>query len=128
MKSTIAYKYFLFVILMLSITFISTYIWQGDSSVYSLTQIEEKNNNPDSNESYLKNFEATVNFLGISRLQARQYNQTVKIDSSHYLFRLSCASHLTTQQFCTTKSSYKSFYSKKELQGYYVFALCKLLI
>lgn len=52
----------------------------------------------------------------------------VKTGNNLYLLLNYCFSQLTCQQFYTTKSTYDSHYSKKGSDGYYIYALRKLLI
>lgn len=132
MKGLFKYS-FLIVSLILSVATVSSYACEKDLIKKSLKAFEkEESSNPLSSqsESYFTVFNSSLIATGVERTSNfRVQPNVIKLDTEFSPSKISyLQAQLTQQKLYTTKSIYVSFYAEKQVWGYYIYGLRKLLI
>ncbi len=98
-------------------------IWEHDR-----TDLHNEISVPSENSHFIMKPNAPVNPVALNNILNAGVPITATIWSNYYNLLKSCFTSLTNQQLYRTKSAYISLYAQKVKDGYYIYALRKLLI
>lgn len=118
----------LLLILFLSIASVNAFVWESKlDSVKSETAQEASSSIPGKGV-FFTNVDVVLSITGTSRSVSRINNfVSYKVDTDNVFLR-NFFDRLTTLQYNNTRLFYTSFYSERLTNGYYIYALRKLLI
>ncbi len=130
MKKRILSYHLLGIALIISIAMLNVFLWEKNSDNFlNKVTVTESNESPTTNDHHFTAFDTSCiqNVVLRSQPSGAQITAT-KANQGNGLIKTFFDSLLAQQHLHTTKSIYVSFYAEKQLRGYYIYALCKLLI
>lgn len=130
MKKNFSYS-FILATLIVGMSMLNAAIWEKkDIANTQLASIATSDASSSQQNDYF--FTAMDSFCVCPASLQRNYSRTqqvvTKTNMDFQFSRIFCISQLTQLKLYATKSIYVSFYAEKQLWGYYIYALRKLLI